>query len=183
MNGERKKIVYNIFLFHMINKCGESSPTSLFHKGITFLRVCVCVVFFRLCVRFIYIFINNIRGVITVDEIYGCDNSQHYTFDWHCMRLIKWISTLTHTCTLGRSLCWCEIFSVWSHSFSFGFHSILKISRIVPMFVSVCALHVCVSSSVRGKRLFLLNHRHKLTHTCSQSQSRPLSPWCWHFDF
>lgn len=41
MNGERKKIVYNIFLFHMINKCGESSPTSLFHKGITFLRVCV----------------------------------------------------------------------------------------------------------------------------------------------
>lgn len=55
MNGERKKIVYNIFLFHMINKCGESSPTSLFHKGITFLRVCVCGVFSA--VRSIYIYI------------------------------------------------------------------------------------------------------------------------------
>lgn len=150
-----EKKLYTIYFYFTWSTNAVSRRRRHFTKALHF-----CV--FRLCVRFIYIFINNIRGVITVDEIYGCDKSQHYTFGWHCMRLIKWISTLTHTYIHAlRSLCCCEIFSAWSHSFSFGFHSISEISRIVPLFISVCALSVCV----RGKRLFLWNIRRRHTHT------------------
>lgn len=116
----RKKIIHNIYIFISHDqqiRCLVSRRrhfTKAIHISVFF--------FFRLCVFDLYIHINNIRGVITVDEIYGCDNSQHYTFDWHCMRLIKWISTHTHMSCSLRSLCWCEFFlCVWSHSFSFVF--------------------------------------------------------------
>lgn len=133
-----KKLYYNIYFSLSL----PSLPLTMFHRGILHFGICS-----------IYIYI-----LILFEELL---RSTRYTVaitaNWHYMRLIKWISTHTHCVCAVCAGCADAIFFFFLYDL-ICFDSILKISRIVPIFISECAL------CEKGKRLFRLNIRHTDTH-------------------